>query len=293
MSVIQPGILAAVPRQARYLTFVLQPSATVGVALRKLAELADGERVVVGLGAATLQLLAREIPGLRPFPTLSAHGIEIPATHGALWCWLRGDDRGDLALLSRELEALLAPAFKLDRLVDGFRFGSGLDLSGYEDGTENPKGRKAQRITFMAGQGDGLDGGSFVAVQQWQHDLVRLQAMKPEHQDLMVGRRRSDNEEIDDAPLSAHVKRTAQENFSPEAFVLRRSMPWADAQGEGLLFTAFAHSFDAYEAQMRRMIGLDDGITDALFQMSRPLTGSYFWCPPVVDGRLDLRAAGL
>ena len=53
-------------------------------------------------------------------------------------------------------------------------------------------------------------------------------------------------------------------------------------------------SFDAFEAQMRRMAGLDDGITDALFRFTHPLTGAYFWCPPVAaDGRLDLRALGL
>ena len=50
----------------------------------------------------------------------------------------------------------------------------------------------------------------------------------------------------------------------------------------------------AFEAQMRRMAGLDDGITDALFRFTHPLTGAYFWCPPVAtDGRLDLRALGL
>lgn len=293
MSVIQPGILAAVPRHARYLTFTLRPGAKVAGVLRSLMDVVDGESVVVGLGAATLQRLERDIPGLRPFPSLAAHGIEIPATHGALWCWLRGDDRGGLTLRSRELEALLAPAFHLEQMVDAFRYGGGLDLSGYEDGTENPKGRKAQRTGFLTGAGDGLDGSSFVAVQQWRHDLARLRSMKPEQQDWVVGRRRSDNVELDDAPPSAHVKRTAQESFSPEAFVLRRSMPWADAAGEGLLFTAFCHSFYAFEAQLGRMIGLEDGITDALFQMSRPVTGSYFWCPPMAGGRLDLRAAGL
>ena len=89
------------------------------------------------------------------------------------------------------------------------------------------------------------------------------------------------------------MKRTAQESFDPEAFVLRRSMPWAGAEGEGLVFVAFGHSLDAFEAQLRRMVGLDDGITDALFRFSRPVTGNYFWCPPVKAGHLDLSAVGL
>jgi len=54
-----------------------------------------------------------------------------------------------------------------------------------------------------------------------------------------MGRRLEDNEELGDAPPYAHVKRTAQESFDPEAFVLRRSMPRADAEREGLVFVAF------------------------------------------------------
>ena len=44
---------------------------------------------------------------------------------------------------------------------------------------------------------------------------------------------------------------------------------------------------------MRRMVGRDDGIVDGLFTFSRPVTGGYYWCPPVVDDRLDLTALGL
>jgi putative iron-dependent peroxidase len=116
--------------------------------------------------------------------------------------------------------------------------------------------------------------------------------MSTQAQDHAIGRRKSDNEELDDAPESAHVKRTAQESFEPEAFVLRRSMPWARDADSGLMFSAFGHSFDAYEAQMRRMVGAEDGIRDALFQFSTPLSGSYFWCPPLRNGKLDLRAIG-
>jgi putative iron-dependent peroxidase len=50
---------------------------------------------------------------------------------------------------------------------------------------------------------------------------------------------------------------------------------------------------DAFEAQLRRMVGLDDGITDALFRISKPVSGAYFWCPPLRAGRLDLRALSL
>jgi putative iron-dependent peroxidase len=58
------------------------------------------------------------------------------------------------------------------------------------------------------------------------------------------------------------------------------------------MFVAFGRSFDAFEAQMRRMAGQDDGIVDGVFKLSRPVTGAYFWCPPMRAGQLDLRRLG-
>ena len=119
-----------------------------------------------------------------------------------------------------------------------------------------PKTRKADDAVEVA---SGTSGASFVAVQQWLHDLEFFASHPQGQRDGIIGRRLSDNAELADAPASAHVKRTAQESFEPEAFVLRRSMPWADTTGEGLMFVAFGRSLDAFVAQMRRMAGLDDG----------------------------------
>jgi putative iron-dependent peroxidase len=181
----------------------------------------------------------------------------------------------------------------LQQVTDAFKFGDaelGLDLTGYEDGTENPCGADAVNAAIVQGRGPGLDGSSFVAVQQWVHDLDTFTSLPQQEQDHIIGRRRLDNEEIRDAPESAHIKRTEQESFAPAAFVLRRSMPWAEGSGEGLFFVAFGNSLDAFEAQLRRMAGLEDSVPDALFRFSSPVTGGYYWCPPVRDGRLDLDA---
>jgi len=40
--------------------------------------------------------------------------------------------------------------------------------------------------------------------------------------------------------------------------------------------------------QLRRMSGLEDGIIDGLYRFSRPLTGGYYWCPPMGDAGVDL-----
>ena len=283
MSRPQPGILADVPTACRYLFLSPRAGGDVDAALRELNSRPIDASLVVGLGLPTLAALGREVDGLRVHPSLAGPGVSVPSTQAGLWLWLRGDDRGELLHRSRDLVDALVDGFELDDVIDGFRFREGRDLSGYVDGTENPEGDAAVAAAFDP------SGGSFVAVQRWIHDLDRLEAMAPEDRDHIVGRRLEDNEELDDAPVTAHVKRTAQESFSPEAFVLRRSMPWADPDGEGLVFVAFGRSFAAYEALLGRMVGHEDGLTDALFRFTRPVSGSYFWCPAIdADGRLQI-----
>jgi putative iron-dependent peroxidase len=293
MDNVQPGILAQVPRLARYLSFALVPGATYVAVVSSLADLVDGNKTVAGLGYPLVQALDRTISGLRIFPSYFGAGLSLPSTQAALWCWLRGGDRGELLHGSRRLIDAVSSALRCDSVIDGFQYGAGRDLTGYEDGTENPKGDKALEAAIVQGAGEGLDGSSFVAVQRWVHDFKRYDALTPQEQDDTVGRRKTDNEELPDAPASAHVKRTAQESFDPEAFVLRRSMPWADGTEGGLNFVAFGKSFDAFEAQLKRMVGAEDGIIDGLFKYTRPVNGSYFWCPPMRNGSLDLRALGL
>lgn len=291
----QPGILAPVPAVARALTFRVGAGADPRAGLERLAGLVCDDGVVVGVGAGLAAALGRPLAGLEEIPALvGPSSASSPSTPQALWLWLRGSDRGALVHQQRALLAALGDAFVVDGVSECFKHREGRDLSGYEDGTENPKGDAIASTALVADRGDGVDGGSFVAVQRWQHDLGRFFAHDSATRDDMMGRRASDNAELTEAPPSAHVKRTAQESFSPAAFVWRRSMPWADPSGEGLLFIAFATSLAPFTAQLRRMVGLEDGVADALFRFTRPTSTSSFFCPPLcADGRLDLRAFGL
>jgi len=69
------------------------------------------------------------------------------------------------------------------------------------------------------------------------------------------------------APLSAHVKRVAQESFPAESFLLRRSMP-GDVREHGFYFVAYAATLDPFE-RIRGTCRPDDGIGDALLRCRR------------------------
>lgn len=279
-------LVEPVPPLARHVFFALNEPKQLGAALTRLAQMVDGEATLVGFGVSLLQAVDMQLDKLRVFPALSNQGIDVPSTQHALWCWLRGDDRGELLYRTRAIEKALAPALHMVQATDAFRYLSGHDLSGYEDGTENP----VDEAAVEAVSDRQAPYGCYAAVQHWEHNLDFFKSLPQNEQDHIIGRRLSDNEEIEDAPESAHVKRTAMEDFEPEAFVVRRSMPYIDGDVAGLVFLAFGHSLDAFEMQLKRMIGMDDGITDGLYRFSRPVTGGYYWCPPVKDGQLDLSA---
>lgn len=289
MSASQPGILQPVPSEARHLIFTHIPDSNPLEQLRYLQQVADGDSVVVGLGQSLLVGLGCDIKGMQDMPALSGVSVEIPSTPASLWIWLRGEARGELVLKTLELKQRLAGAFQLRDAVDCFMHRDSRDLSGYEDGTENPEGEAAERAALVSSNIEGLDGSSFVAVQQWLHNLGHFHSLPQSEQDNIIGRHQDTNEEFEEAPESAHVKRAAQESFTPEAFMLRRSLPWTDGKQEGLVFLSFGHSFAAFDAIMRRMVGLEDGITDGLFRFTQPINGAFFWCPPMKHGKLNLQ----
>ncbi len=283
-------VLSPPPASARFVTLRLRDDVDVAPALRALAAHVDAS-AVVGVGAPVAARLGRAPAGLVPFPSELAP--LMPARQGALWLALLHDDRGDQLDASLRLTDLVAGTFAIDEELDAFTYRGGRDLSGFVDGTANPSGDDALAAAIVAGRGPGLDGGSFVTVQRWVHDLAALATMPEVARDHVIGRRLSDDEELAEAPDSAHVKRTAQEDFDPAAFVVRRSMPYGDAREHGLVFIAYGESLDRFTRLARRMVGKDDGIVDALFSFSRALTGAMYFCPPILDGRLDLRALGL
>lgn len=51
--------------------------------------------------------------------------------------------------------------FAITDVTDGFHYAGGLDLTGYEDGTESPTGSLAEDVAIITGQGPGLDVRSF------------------------------------------------------------------------------------------------------------------------------------
>jgi putative iron-dependent peroxidase len=258
-----------------------------------IKRLVDGKNILLGLGKDITDLLGANIPGFKVFPSFQHNDISIPATNSSLLLWFRGDDRGKIFHQLLMINDFIKEVFLIDDMVEAFSYGGGADLSGFIDGTANPKGDEVYKVALVESESPKLNGSSFLAIQKWKHDFDALKSMSSPIKEEYIGRSLTDNKKLKSLEMHSHVKRTEQRSFKPEAIIKRSSMPWSDGLEGGLMFAGFSSSFYAFETQLRNMIGLNDNIVDGLFRFSAPLTGSYFWCPPFRTGKLDLSILGI
>lgn len=185
--------------------------------------------------------------------------------------------------------AAFGDALEVKEETHGFRWVEDRDLSGFVDGTENPAG--SEKRTEVAVIQEGIDaGGSYVFVQRWEHNLKQLNRMSVPDQEMMIGRTKEANEEIDgDArPITSHLSRVDLKENGKGLKIVRQSLPYGTASGKhGLYFCAYCARLYNIEQQLLSMFGDTDGKRDAMLRFTRPVTGGYYFAPSL-DRLLNL-----
>ena len=155
------------------------------------------------------------------------------------------------------------------------------DLIGFVDGTENPAGEETRREVAVIK--DGVDaGGSYVFVQRWEHNLKQLNRMSVPDQEMMIGRTKDANEEIDgdERPVTSHLSRVDLKEDGKGLKIVRQSLPYGTASGtHGLYFCAYCARLYNIEQQLLSMFGDTDGKRDAMLRFTKPVTGGYYFAP--------------
>ena len=257
--------------------------------MRALAAIEHDPKTVIGIGLPLAQALERPMAGLRAFP---GYVPPFPATQHAFWVFLAHGDASQLFDAGRALAARFRALLDVVDEVDAFVYRDGRDSQRLRGRDRKSQGRDAVRGRDHRWRGPGPRRRSFVAVQRWVHYLDVVDRLTAAERAAAVGRDQETDVELADAPESAHVKRTAQESFDPPAHILRRSMPYGGIREHGLNFVAFGESLDRFERQLRRMAGRDDGVSDGILAFTRAVSGAYYFCPPLRQGRCDLSAFG-
>ena len=287
----QSGIFAVGTRAHHHLQFDVVEDADLDelmVALRGIREHATtvaGVNVVIGLGHDLCAQLAPEcLPAdVGPFETIrGSDSVVIPADQHDLWIWLHSFGPDSVFDLARRSAAALRGLATVVREQPSFTYMASQDLTGFEDGTENPPLDEAIDLV-AAPDGAAGAGSSVVLLQRWIHDLEAFEALDADTKDQIIGRRLRDSEEIDESQRSpaAHISRVVIEDDDGEELeVFRRSTAFGGVLQHGLVFLAFSPDVARVATMLERMVGLD-GPRDHLTDISRCTASAWYVAPPL------------
>ena len=292
----QPGVLTPGSAHAYFLTFATRDGAERSAWIRAIREILPAAKAmavrekkagllcVFGIGSGLWDRLSpgNRPAGLRPFRPIESNGRVAPATGGDLFVQI-SSGRHDLNLdLAMGLVRRLRPVATLTEEVHGFRYRDSRDLTGFIDGTENPKGKTRAVAALIGAEDRPFAGSSYVAVQRYVHDLDRWRQLDDREQEQIIGRTKRNSIELPKSkkPETAHISRVVIEQDGKELQILRQSYPWGTVREAGLYFVAYTKSLDIFDLMLARMMGATgDGRHDRLMEFSRAVTGATFFAP--------------
>jgi len=286
----QAGLYREPGMHAHYVEYRLNPSADVAAIKQALAQalvpVSEGY-VAVAFGADCWERLQ---PSWRPDDLVSFTGVQgefsMPASQADILFWVHGEDRGDVMAAVLHIEQAMSDVARVVLDISGFKNKASRDLTGFVDGTANPK--EAQRIAAaQIAAGRPGAGGSYVFSQQWQHNLAAFSELPVRQQEQVIGRTKRDNIELegDAMPPDSHVSRTDVKVDGVAMKIYRRSTPYyCSEQDKGLYFLCFASELRRIQIQLERMVGCSgDGLSDRLMHYSTAVSGSYWFMPAAGD----------
>ncbi len=245
---------------------------------------------VMGIGSAAWdRLVAPADPSsrprhLHPFRAVEAGSRVAPATPGDLLFHIRAL-RFDLCFeLARAILRQLGSSVTAADEVHGFRYFEARDLLGFVDGTENPVGAAMAEAAIIGDEDPDFAGGSYVIVQKYLHDLEAWSALSVEEQELVIGRTKLEDIELDDEvkPANAHNALNVIEVDGEEISILRDNMPFGNAARDefGTYFIGYARDAGTTEQMLQNMfVGRPAGNYDRILDFSTAVTGSLFFVP--------------
>lgn len=238
----------------------------------------------VGIGSRIwARLIGPERPAeLHPFREISGAVHTAISTPGDLLLHIRAD-RQDLCFeFERLLLDALGDAVTVADEVFGFRYFDARDLLGFVDGTANPVGPDLPEATIVGDEDAAFAGGSYVVVQKYVHRLDTWASLTTEQQEAIIGRRKADNVELDDATVGqkSHKTLTTIEDDAGEHDIVRDNMPFGrPGRGEfGTYFIGYSRRLWVIERMLERMfVGDPPGLHDRILDFSLPQTGTTFF----------------
>jgi putative iron-dependent peroxidase len=281
----QTGIFALGTAAHAYLEFDVAPSADAAAAVADVARLREPRTTIGGVNLVAgyrPELWAVVAPDAAPAgvvgfnePIAGGAGRDMPASQHDIVLWVAGASYDVVFDTSRAIVSELMGRATLAHEIVGWQYHHDRDLTGFEDGTENPSIVEAMSVALVP---SGLPGeaSSLLLLQQWAHDAISWEALPVGSQESIIGRRKSDSEELDPKPPTSHVARTDQDRFGK---IFRRNVAYGTVTDHGTIFVGFCGSQAPLQQMLESMAGLGSEPPDQLTSVARAVTGAYYVIP--------------
>jgi putative iron-dependent peroxidase len=190
MTTPQLGIFALGDASHSFLEFSLRDGADATAAVTSIADMHDPRKTTEGVNLVVgfrPELWSAVRPAEAPADAASflrdivgTDGYRIPATQADLFVWVAGASYDSVFDVATTAVDYLKQRATLAREVTGWTYQHNRDLTGFQDGTENPTLVEAPDIALVP-EGEPGAGGSVLLFQQWKHDAAAWRALPRSH----------------------------------------------------------------------------------------------------------------
>ncbi|RIY31902.1 peroxidase [Psittacicella melopsittaci] len=239
--------------------------------------------VTLGISAEAWELLDLPKPlpkELTTFRAIKGEKHVAPSTRGDLHLHIRSNEHSYCVDAAANVTDLLQDVADCVEEVHGFRYWDGRSIIGFVDGTENPRGEERVKYGLVGEEDPEYQGGSYLFVQKYIHDMKAWRALPVSEQEKVIGRSKADDIEMDGdtKPANSH---TALANIGEDK-AIRDNMPFGNVGSNemGTYFISYSNSFNTVRRMLTNMfIGKPKGNYDRLLDFSTAKTGTLFFVP--------------
>jgi putative iron-dependent peroxidase len=285
----QLGVLAFGTTHHAYLELDRHPQLPPGALVAAVRVLENavltgaGCTVVVGFRPEVWRDLSPDAcpDGLRGFDeaVVGDDGFSMPASQHDVILWVAGGSRDVVFDAATAAVHELADVAAVADESEGWTYQHHRDLTGFEDGTENPPLVETPAIALVPADRPGA-GGSVLLLQRWRHDSTAWTALDVADQELVIGRTKIGSVELDPKPPTSHAARTDQDEVGE---IVRRNLAYGTVTKHGTMFVGLCRDREVLHEMLRRMAGIDGEPRDALTRYSQAETGAYYFLPSLTD----------
>lgn len=212
-------------------------------------------------------------------PVTGDDGFTMPATQHDLVVWVAGGSQDVVFDASAAAVAELADVATVADENEGWTYQHHRDLTGFEDGTENPPLVEVPDVALVPSGQPGA-GGSVLLLQRWRHEAKAWGALPVAEQERAIGRTKVGSVELDPKPASAHAARTDQDEVGQ---IVRRNLAYGSVTEHGTMFVGLSKDREILQEMLRRMAGIDGQPRDELTRYTTAETGAYYFLPSLAD----------